>query len=104
MDPQVSIIIPCLNERDTIAQLLDAVIAQSYPADAMEVVIADGGSTDGTLQAIADWQKKNPNLAVKLVENPKRIIPAALNAAIEPPAARSSSVWTHTQNPIRITS
>mgnify|MGYP001031586189 CR=1 FL=1 len=83
MDPQVSIIIPCLNERDTIAQLLDAVIAQSYPADAMEVVIADGGSTDGTLQAIADWQKKNPNLAVKLVENPKRIIPAALNAAIE---------------------
>jgi glycosyltransferase involved in cell wall biosynthesis len=62
--------------------LLDAVYAQSYPRDQMEVVIADGNSTDATCREIQAFQAEHPDLAVTVVPNPQRIIPAALNRAI----------------------
>ncbi len=77
-----SIIIPCYNEQATIHLLLDALLDQTYPHGMMEVVIADGGSTDGTSAAIADWHAQHPDLRVKVVNNPSRTIPAALNRAI----------------------
>ncbi len=83
MSKKVSVIIPCFNERETIKALLDALHAQTFPRQAMEVLIADGKSTDGTPQIIAHWQKDHPDLLVKVCENPKRIIPAALNVAIQ---------------------
>ena len=82
MPPRVSVIIPCYNEENTIGLLLDALYAQTYPRAALEVVIADGLSTDGTREAIAAWQKAHPDLAVHVVDNPRRTIPAALNRAI----------------------
>jgi succinoglycan biosynthesis protein ExoA len=83
MHIKVSIIVPCYNERSTIPLLLDALFAQTYPNKALEVVIADGVSTDGTQSVITDWQVKHPELAIKLIENPARSIPTALNAAIK---------------------
>jgi succinoglycan biosynthesis protein ExoA len=80
--PAVSIIVPCYNEQSTIRLLLDAVYAQSYPRDQMEVVIADGNSTDATCREIQAFQAEHPDLAVTVVLNPQRIIPAALNRAI----------------------
>ncbi len=82
MTPEVSIIIPCYNEQATITLLLDALHAQTYPLDAMEVVIADGGSTDGTRAVIDSWGTDHPDLKITLVPNLKKIIPAALNTAI----------------------
>jgi glycosyltransferase involved in cell wall biosynthesis len=82
MSIQTSVIIPCYNERGTIHLLLDALYAQTYPRATMEVIIADGMSTDGTQAAIQAWHDQHPDLAVKVVENRARIIPAALNAAI----------------------
>ena len=79
---QTSIVVPCYNERGTIHLLLDALYEQTYPRAAMEVVIADGGSTDGTQAAIQGWHNQHPDLTVKVVENRARIIPAALNSAI----------------------
>ena len=79
---ETSIIVPCYNERGTIHLLLDALYAQTYPRADMEVVIADGLSTDGTQAAIHSWHEQHPDLALKVVENHARIIPAALNIAI----------------------
>jgi glycosyltransferase involved in cell wall biosynthesis len=79
---KTSIIVPCYNERRTVHLLLDALYAQTYPRAAMEVLIADGGSTDGTPEAIQAWQHQHPDLAIRIVDNPARVIPAALNAAI----------------------
>ena len=81
--PQVTIIIPCYNEQKTIRLLLDALFAQTFPHSQMEVVIADGMSQDSTRSEIAVWQGENPNLLVRVVDNPKRNIPSALNRAIE---------------------
>jgi glycosyltransferase involved in cell wall biosynthesis len=80
--PKVSIIIPCFNERGTIRPLLDALNQQTFPQTDMEVVIADGGSTDGTQAAITEWQTEHPQLKVVLVENSAQSIPAALNVAL----------------------
>lgn len=81
--PRVSIIVPCYNEQDTIRLLLDAIYQQSFPQAEMEVIIADGMSTDQTRSEIQRFQQASPDLAIILVDNPKRIIPAGLNRALE---------------------
>jgi succinoglycan biosynthesis protein ExoA len=83
MPPKVSIIVPCLNEESTIAELLEAVRSQDFPLRELELLIADGGSEDGTLEVIGSYVRRHPELTVRIVENPQRRIPAALNRAIE---------------------
>ena len=83
MLPSVSIIIPCYNEEKTIQTLLDAILAQSYPREQMEVIIADGISEDDTRSKIASYQDMHTDLDLKLIDNPVKIIPAGLNAAID---------------------
>ena len=83
MPPFVSVIIPCYNERPTIRNLLEAVSAQTYPHPRMEVMIADGLSTDGTRDEIAKFVTSHPDLTVQVLDNPRRIIPSALNIALK---------------------
>ena len=82
MQKTVSVVIPCLNEEKTIHQVLDSLTNQSYPIDLMEIVIADGGSTDRTRDVIADYQSAHLELKLRVVHNEKRIIPAGVNTAI----------------------
>ncbi len=82
MVPTVSVIIPCRNEEATIRLLLEALLKQTYPLPQMEVIIADGMSTDRTREVIKSFALEHPELSVKIVDNPKQIIPAALNTAI----------------------
>ena len=83
MSPLVSVIIPCRNEEKTIHHVLEALHQQSFPVEDMEVVIADGFSSDNTRSAIQAFQEAHPSLKVRLIDNPKQIIPAGLNAAIQ---------------------
>lgn len=80
--PRLSVIIPCYNEQDTIHLLLEAILAQTFPLADLDVVIADGLSTDQTRQRIAAFQAAHPELPVRVVDNPKRNIPSGLNCAI----------------------
>ncbi len=82
MQPTVSIIIPCYNEEATIHHLLDAIFAQTYPREKIEVVIADGISIDSTRAQIDAFQKQHADLALKIVDNISRTIPSALNLSI----------------------
>lgn len=79
----ISVIVPCYNEESTISLLLEAIDQQTFDHHQFEVIIADGLSTDRTRQVIAEFQKSHPDLQIKLVDNPKKIIPSALNRAIE---------------------
>jgi glycosyltransferase involved in cell wall biosynthesis len=83
MPPPVSIIIPCYNEQATIHDLLAAIDAQTYPRADIEVVIADGMSTDGTRGEITAFAETHPDFHLCVVDNPARIIPAALNLALQ---------------------
>ena len=69
--------LPTLNEERHIAACLDAVVAQNYPA-LLEVIVADGGSTDRTREIVAGY----PDERLHLLENPRRVRPAGLNVAI----------------------
>lgn len=80
---EVSVIVPCLNEEATIEFLLDAIRGQCYPLEKLEVVIADGGSTDQTRSRIEAYQTAHPEMRVLLVDNPKKIIPSGVNCAIK---------------------
>lgn len=80
--PLVSVIVPCLNEVETIGLLLDALAGQAYPRDRMEVVIADGMSDDGTRARISRFVLEHPEMDVRVVDNPAKVIPVALNRAL----------------------
>jgi glycosyltransferase involved in cell wall biosynthesis len=70
-----SVAIPTLNEAAGISALLESLHAQTYPIS--EIVIADGGSTDGTREIVA----ADPR--VILVDNPRRHAAAGRNIALE---------------------
>ncbi len=82
MLPTVSVIVPCYNEQDTILLLMEAIYAQAFPRDHIEVVIADGLSSDQTRQQIKEFQASHMDLNVQIVDNPNRTIPSGLNQAI----------------------
>ncbi len=81
--PSVSIIIPCYNEQGTIHKLLEAIYAQTFPRADLEVVIAEGMSTDGTRGQIAAFSDSYPDLHIAVADNLNRSIPAALNCALK---------------------
>ncbi len=73
---KISVITAVYNNRDTVAQALDSALAQTHPD--VELIVIDGGSTDGTLQVLQDYADR---LAV-LVSEPDRGIYDALNKGI----------------------
>ena len=79
--PLVSIVIPCLNEERYIIPLLDSLAVQDYGPEGIEVIVADGGSTDRTRQLVADYRV--PFARLELVDNPKRITVGGLNAGMD---------------------
>ena len=77
----VSIVVPCRNERDHVGAFAASALGQALPAGwRLEIVIADGGSDDGTAEALAALAAADPRLRV--VANPGRIVSAGLNAAL----------------------
>lgn len=52
--PGVSIIIPCFNEEEWINRTILSCINQSYPAEKLEVIIVDDGSTDQSVAKIRE--------------------------------------------------
>jgi len=86
--PFVSVIMPVRNEARYIDAALRSVIAQDYPHDRMEVIVADGMSSDGTRDVVRSFQDRHPNIV--LIDNPDRIAPTGLNAALR--AAKGSII------------
>ena len=68
LEPTVSIIVPVRNAERTLDKTLTYLAALDYPPAQMEIVLADGGSSDDTVQVIRAWQRQHPNLT--LVEVP----------------------------------
>jgi len=82
---EVSVITTLYNEGETVSDLLDSVLQGAVTPD--EVVVADGGSTDGTLELLADYATRHPEVRI-LTDTGGRS--AGRNAAIA--AARHEQV------------
>jgi glucose-1-phosphate thymidylyltransferase len=79
--PFVSVLMPVRNEATFIEQSLKAVIAQDYPSERMEVIVADGMSTDGSAQIVESFKSRHS--VVTLINNPGKIVATGLNLAFE---------------------
>ena len=75
-------VVPCLNEAGTIRQLLDSLRRQTCPADQLEIIVVDGRSIDGTRRVVEEFAKLNPGLALRVIDNPGKSIPRALNLGL----------------------
>jgi succinoglycan biosynthesis protein ExoA len=76
--PFVSVIMPVRNEADFIERSLGSVLNQDYPKDRMEVIIADGCSTDSTRE-IVDSLMSGDNIL--LLDNHDKTASSGLNIA-----------------------
>jgi glycosyltransferase involved in cell wall biosynthesis len=78
MLPKVSILISTLNSKTVIGPCLKSINEQNYPKDQIEIVMGDGGSTDGTLEIAQQYGAKIAHNPLKTGESGKM---AALRAA-----------------------
>mgnify|MGYP002647773061 CR=1 FL=1 len=77
----LSVICPIYNEERYIRKCIESILAQDYPKNNLEVIFADGMSTDNTREIISEYTAKYP--WIRVIDNPQRIVPPALNAAID---------------------
>jgi glycosyltransferase involved in cell wall biosynthesis len=91
--PFVSVILPIRNEAAFIKSSLQAVLAQDYPLDHMEVFVVDGMSSDGTVDIVRQVFEESDSRREKvlgcsdyprleILKNPGRIVPSSMNKAI----------------------
>ena len=80
--PAVTVIMPIRNEASFIERSLGAVLTQDYPAGKLEVLVADGRSTDATRERVIELGRGAPHVRVAVVDNPGRIVPTGMNACL----------------------
>lgn len=96
--PFVSIIIPCRKEEKFIGKYLDSIIAQDFPKDKREILVADGMSNDKTREIIIEYIKQHQY--IKLLDNPQKITPCAFNIGINESKAQFISIMgAHAEYP-----
>lgn len=90
MTPRVSFVYPALNEERNIRRCLDSVAKQTYPHDRIEIIIADGHSTDRTREIVEAWRQAH-DIAVRIVDNDRVV--AEFGNAVGLQAATGDYVW-----------
>ena len=81
--PLVSVLLPIRNESGCIEDCLGAILAQDYDPDRMEILIADGMSTDTTRLRIDAFSTSHPQAKIRILDNPGKIVPTGLNIALQ---------------------
>ncbi len=79
--PFVTIAMPAFNEEGYIETCIRTVQAQDYPADRMEILVADGRSTDATREILARLSAEDPR--IRMIDNPERLQAAGLNHIVK---------------------
>ena len=75
----LSVVVTVRDDRDELVLLLDSLAAQTRPP--IEVIIVDGGSTDGTRELAETWQPET--FPVRLIDAPGANISAGRNIGID---------------------
>ena len=76
--PSVSVVLAVLDEREFIDAVLTDLLSQDYGGP-YEVIVADGGSTDGTRERLEAWARERSEL--KVIDNPRMRQAFGLNRA-----------------------
>lgn len=81
MLPTVTIAMPAYNEEKYIEACIASVQAQDYPKDKIEILVADGRSTDHTREILARLSAEDPR--IKMIDNPARLQAAGLGVLVK---------------------
>ncbi len=76
----VSVICPTLNEEHYIKQTIESFLSQQHDNFEIEILIIDGGSSDGTRDIVKKFA--GTDYGIKLIDNPKRKTPYAFNIGL----------------------
>jgi hypothetical protein len=79
-DPFVSVVLPVRNEGTAILRVLDCLQEQDYPRNRMEIIVADGMSTDDTRAIVERAAARDDR--IRLIENPRRIMASGFNLGL----------------------
>ena len=80
----VSFAVVAFNEEQALPRLLNDLCLQDYPHSKIEVLLIDSLSTDNTRKIFEDFvNSDNDFFSVKLLDNPKRLIPCGHNVALD---------------------
>src|SRR5678815_606641 len=69
--PHVSLLISALDEEEVIGARVANALAQDYPADRLDIVIASDGSRDQTASIVGEFATRHPS-RVKILDYPRR--------------------------------
>ena len=78
---KVSVIIPVYNEEHSIEAALESLLRTDYPPHLLEILVIDGRSTDATVEIVRRVARRSA-VNIKIIDNPQRITPVALNLGI----------------------
>jgi glycosyltransferase involved in cell wall biosynthesis len=92
---EASVVVTVLNEAGSIEELLAALAAQTVRP--REIVVVDGGSTDGTPAVLKGWADRLP---LRIIEVPGASISAGRNRAIEAAACEALAVTDAGARPV----
>jgi len=81
MQPRVTIAMPAYNEERYIEACIASVQAQDYPRHLIEILIADGRSTDKTRDILARLTAADPR--IHMIDNPARLQAAGLGVMVK---------------------
>jgi len=94
--PSVSVVIPCRNEVRHIEKCVRSVLRQHPPEGGFEIIVADGLSEDGTREILV--RLANEDRRLRMINNPQRITPSAMNAGIREARGRYVAIMgAHTE-------
>lgn len=79
--PSVDVLISTFNEESHLPRCLDAVLGQDFKGD-FRVILADGGSTDRTVE-IAEERARDDSRLVVIADGVRRNLPASLNIGLD---------------------
>ena len=78
--PTVTVIVPCFNEEETVAEAVKSILNLDYPRKQLSVILVNDGSTDNTLKVLNKF-KNNPR--VKILDKTNGGKHTAVNLALE---------------------
>jgi len=85
--PAVSVIIAIRGDEPHVGRCLRSVLDGTLPEDDIEIIVADGGSSDHALRSLKEVAAGH--LCIRVIDNPKRITPAGFNEAIKASTGRA---------------
>ena len=78
--PFVTVVMPCRDEEPHIEKCVRSALAQDWPRDQLEILVADGMSMDSSREILARLASEDRR--IQLIDNPARVQAAGLNACV----------------------